>query len=67
MLQPAYKQKYEKTKDKHAFKPTDTVQYKAMKDNEKSSSDVSLGLSVFLFCFVSVGFYLCDRNSFSYY
>ena len=40
-LQPNYKQKYEKSKDKNVFKPTDTEQYKAMKENEKASSDVS--------------------------
>ena len=40
-LQPNYKQKYEKSKEKNVFKPTDTEQYKAMKENEKASSDVS--------------------------
>ena len=40
-FQPSYKQDYEKSKDKNVFKPTDTEQYKTMKDNEKSSSDVS--------------------------
>jgi len=40
-LQPSYKQDYEKFKDKNVFKPTETEQYKAMKENEKASSDVS--------------------------
>jgi len=40
-LQPSYKQDYEKSKEKNVFKPTDTEQYKALKENEKTSSDVS--------------------------
>ena len=41
-FQPTYKEKYEKSKDKNMFKPTDTEQYKALKEHAKSSSDVSM-------------------------
>ena len=41
MFQPKYKQDYESSKDKNVYKPTDTEQYKTMKDVEKASSDVS--------------------------
>ena len=47
-LQPSYKEKYERSKDKNVFKPTDTEQYKAAKINEKTSSDVSRKVALIL-------------------